>query len=184
MKEKISILMDGELGEREFEEAFSALARDDEAMRAWRAYHVIRDVLHGEDVLAKNLSSGVAARLAQEPTVLAPQRAKNPLVRRQWMAFSAAASVAAVALVGWLAFAPQLLPSAGPAGPLVANAPSAVPDSLPRQSLQAPVDRVPLPKSTDDYLLAHQGYSPRLTLQGVAPYIRTVSDEAVASDNQ
>jgi sigma-E factor negative regulatory protein RseA len=169
MKEKISMLMDSELGEREFDDALAALARDDEAMRAWRAYHLIRDVLHGEDVLTAELSAGVAARLAQEPTVLAPRRAKKPLVRKQWMALSAAASVAAIALVGWLAFAPQHVPSTIPGEPSIAN---------------APVVRVPLPRATDDYLLAHQAYSPRLTLQGVAPYIRTVSDEAVESDTQ
>jgi sigma-E factor negative regulatory protein RseA len=168
VKEKISMLMDGELGERECDEALAALARDDEAIRTWRAYHLIRDVLHGEDVVAADLSAGVAARLAGEPTVLAPRRIQKPLVRRRWMALSAAASVAAVALVAWLAFTP-----------------ARTPDSVPVETASnSPVVRVPLPRSTDDYLLAHQGYSPRLTLQGVAPYIRTVSDEAVESENQ
>ena len=35
-----------------------------------------------------------------------------------------------------------------------------------------------LPKETNDYLLAHQSYSSRGSLQGVAPYVRTVSDTA------
>jgi hypothetical protein len=35
---------------------------------------------------------------------------------------------------------------------------------------------VPLPSSANDYLLAHQGFSPRMSLQGMAPYVRTVSD--------
>ena len=65
----------------------------------------------------------------------------------------------------------------------MANAPQATAAPAAQAKLQAPV-RVPLPSATDDYLLAHQGYSPRLTLQGVAPYIRTVSDEAVKSDAQ
>ena len=38
--------------------------------------------------------------------------------------------------------------------------------------------RVALPKETNDYLLAHQSYSARGSLQGVAPYVRTVSDTA------
>jgi hypothetical protein len=37
---------------------------------------------------------------------------------------------------------------------------------------------VPLPSGTDDYLLAHQGFSPRVSLQGMAPYVRTVSEQA------
>jgi len=183
MKAKISMMMDGELGEREFDEALAALGHDEEGRRTWRTYHLIRDLLHGEDVLAANLSDRLAARLRQEPTVLAPGRAAQPGVRRQWMALSAAASVAAVALVGWLALAPRPVPDAAPVGPSIANAPHAGSAPVQQVKLQAPV-RVPLPSATDDYLLAHQGYSPRLTLQGVAPYIRTVSDEAVKSDRQ
>ncbi len=38
--------------------------------------------------------------------------------------------------------------------------------------------QVPPPDATNDYLLAHQGYSPRNSLQGVAPYVRTVSSDA------
>jgi sigma-E factor negative regulatory protein RseA len=33
-----------------------------------------------------------------------------------------------------------------------------------------------MPGQVNDYLLAHQNYSPRSALQGVAPYVRTVSD--------
>jgi hypothetical protein len=33
-----------------------------------------------------------------------------------------------------------------------------------------------LPKAANDYLLAHQGFSPRVYLQGMAPYVRTVSE--------
>ena len=40
---------------------------------------------------------------------------------------------------------------------------------------------VPLPRAADDYLLAHQGVSPRISFQGMAPYVRSVSDEARAT---
>jgi hypothetical protein len=33
------------------------------------------------------------------------------------------------------------------------------------------------PEAANDYLLAHQGYSPRISLQGMAPYVRTVSSD-------
>jgi hypothetical protein len=36
---------------------------------------------------------------------------------------------------------------------------------------------VPLPSAAPDYLLAHQGFSPRLSLQGMSAYARTVSAE-------
>ena len=73
-----------------------------------------------------------------------------------------AASVAAVALVGWMAFAPQ---------PQLAPAPIA--------QVQRPADKpaiVPLPSAANDYLLAHQGFSPRVSLQGMAPYVLTVAE--------
>jgi hypothetical protein len=38
---------------------------------------------------------------------------------------------------------------------------------------------VPLPTTANDYLLAHQGFSPRISLQGMAPYVRTVAEQAV-----
>jgi hypothetical protein len=48
---------------------------------------------------------------------------------------------------------------------------------------QAPAEAkpniVPLPTAANDYLLAHQGFSPRVSLQGMAPYVRTVAEHAV-----
>jgi hypothetical protein len=76
---------------------------------------------------------------------------------------AAAASLAAVALVAWLAFAPQ--PQV-PAAPLAQAKP------------EAPAI-VPMPTAANDYLLAHQGFSPRVSLQGMAPYVRTVSEQTV-----
>ena len=43
MKEKISVLMDGELDERAAGEAIGALRREAEAIEAWRIYHLISD---------------------------------------------------------------------------------------------------------------------------------------------
>lgn len=184
MKAKISMLMDGELDQREFDEVLGALGPDNEARLAWRAYHLIRDALRGENVLAPDLAAGVAARLAGEPTVLAPRRTAQPPMRRTWMALSAAASVAAMGLVGWLAFSPRPVPEAGPVvAAQIVNVPQATLVPVIQAKTEAPI-RVPLPAATDDYLLANQGYSPRLTLQGVAPYIRTVSDQIDKSDAQ
>jgi sigma-E factor negative regulatory protein RseA len=102
--------------------------------------------------------------LAAEPTVLAPQRARPE--SRTWFALSAAASFAAVALVGWLAFAPP------PGGPQLAQAPAA---AQPQIALAQP-EIVPPPSAANDYLLAHQGFSPHVSFQGMAPYVRSVSE--------
>jgi sigma-E factor negative regulatory protein RseA len=170
MKSRVSELMDGELDCHAADVMLAALREQGEAREAWRAYHLISDALHDTRMLSPDFAARVAARLAEEPTLLAP--ALRPVPRRaRWLALPAAASVAAVALVGWLAFAPpqvQLTPVP------VAEAPRAAPVAK-----AAPV-RVPPPAAADDYLLAHQRYSPRNSLQGMAPYVRTVSGEAGA----
>jgi hypothetical protein len=73
------------------------------------------------------------------------------------------AVAAAVALVSWVAFAP-----------LQQNLPA---QPAPIAEAKPPVF-VPPPSAANDYLLAHQGFSPRVALQGMTAYVRTVSDPA------
>jgi sigma-E factor negative regulatory protein RseA len=158
MKEAISALMDGELEGGAAEDALEHLRRDGEAVNAWRLYHLMSDAMHGQrQVLSARFVERVAARLATEPAVLSPGAlpGRTPLQR---YALAAAASLAAVALVGWLAFAPQPQPAVAQAQP--------------------PAVSVSLPDAANDYLLAHQGFSPRMSLLGMAPYVRTVAERA------
>jgi len=167
MKDKLSALMDGELDDKSAAEVIQALGSDPEAVQAWRTYQLISDALRESRVLSEGFTTRFCARLAAEPTVLAP-RALPPEPRRWFAASAAAASLAAVALVGWLAFAPQ-----SGSGPSPALAPIA---QIPAEA--KPVI-VPIPSAANDYLLAHQGFSPRVSLQGMAPYVRTVAEQAV-----
>jgi sigma-E factor negative regulatory protein RseA len=160
MKDKISALMDGELDDKSAAQLLDALASEREARDTWRTYHLISDALGNNRMLSPGFAERVAAKLAGEPTVLAPGRPRSGEPRR-WVAM--AAGVAAVSLVGWLGFAPQKI-----ALPPVAQ--KATPESKPQL--------VPLPSGTSDYLLAHQGFSPRVSLQGMAPYARSVSEQA------
>jgi sigma-E factor negative regulatory protein RseA len=163
MKDRLSALMDGELDDKSAAEVIEALRHDREAVQTWRAYQLISDALRESRVLSADFSARFSERLAAEATVLAP-RALAPESRRWYVGSAIAASLAAVALVGWLAFAPQ------PEAPApVAQAPAADPKP----------NIVPLPSAANDYLLAHQGFSPRVFLQGMAPYVRTVSEQAV-----
>jgi sigma-E factor negative regulatory protein RseA len=95
------------------------------------------------------------------------------------LALSAAASFAAVAVVLTLVFTenplqPQAQIAAVPKSDSIQI--SAAPISAPAQ-----VVMLPQPVSAanqarvNEYLMAHQEYSPSTTLQGVAPYVRTVS---------
>lgn len=166
MKEKISALMDGELADREAAGAIGALEGEGDAREAWRAYHLIGDAMRDTRALSTGFAGRVAERLAKEPTVLAPRRLKPEA--RPWYAIpaAAAAGMAGVSLVGYLAFAPR------PDAPAVAQAPVSAP-------AQPQVALIPLPSGADDYILAHQGFSPRMSLQGMAPYARTVSARSV-----
>jgi sigma-E factor negative regulatory protein RseA len=177
--EKLSALMDGEL---EGGEAAREIARlKQHADRgAWDAYHVIGEVMRGERsrlVLSANFSERLSQRLALEPTVLAPiQHARAPRTAQTY-ALAAAASVAAVAAVGWMSMTmfkqePATLARAPAAPAVVAKAPPTAP-------VLEPVAAAP--EHVHEYLLAHQGISPTTAIQGVTPYIRTVSSAGGAS---
>ncbi len=162
--DKISALMDGELDDRQAGEQLARLKQDEELAGYWHTFHVIGDAMRGEPVLSQGFGRRLADRLDGEPTVLAPQR--KPLKRITAYALSAAASVSAIALVGWVAFvnnpgAPQaeLAKAPVPATPVVATQLASVPSD----------------GKMNDFLIAHQGFSPSTSIQGVVPYIRTVS---------
>jgi sigma-E factor negative regulatory protein RseA len=176
--EKLSALMDGELDDAEAQRQIAAIRTDAEAREQWEAFHLIGDALRHEPLLAASVSAKVATRLAEEPTVLAPKRLARAPKRATTYAWSAAASVAAAAFVGWVALSggngesgispalvaqPQsgmpLLNTAGPSLPL----PQVTPASMPNDG------------SIKDYLLAHEAVAPGAYLGGFAPVIRTVS---------
>lgn len=159
MKDQISALMDGELEGRAADEALDLLRGDREAADTWRLYHLMSDAMRGQRrLLSPGFVERCATRLATEPAVLPPGGlpGRTPMQR---YALAAAASLAAIALVGWLALAPQPQPQTPVA-----------------QAQQPPVLTVSLPDAANDYLLAHQGFSPRMSLLGIAPYVRTVAE--------
>jgi sigma-E factor negative regulatory protein RseA len=161
MKSKISALMDGELARHEADGVFGVLKDEGEARDSWRRYHLIGDSMRGAQLLSGGFAARVAANLAGEPTVLAP-RSRPIFEQRRWQLLSAAASIAAVAFVTVAYFSQDSTVSAPQ---LAATVP------------QVEAAQVAPPEAANDYLLAHQGYSPRNSLQGMAAYVRTVSSE-------
>jgi sigma-E factor negative regulatory protein RseA len=159
MKENLSAWMDGELESPQARQLPQQLKRDTGLRGEWDCYHLIGDALrgvHGPDLCAK-----ICARLDTEPTVLAPPR-RATTEKLRWYALSAAASVAAVAFVGWIALAGVQQDS-----PKIAATPAAEVKQV----------AVPAGEGAKDYLLAHQRYSPSNAMQGVAPYVRAVAEE-------
>lgn len=168
MNERISALMDGEVDEPALARDLVHLSSNGDLRRTWDTYHLIGDTLRGH--AAPGLAAKVAQRLAGEPTVLAPRR-RVPRGKIAQLAFSAAAGAAGIALVAWLA-----LPGLKPEPQQVAA--SAPPGVRPGTPPAVPVAAVtPVAVGVENYLLAHQSFSPAGAMQGVAPYVRTVADE-------
>jgi len=162
--DKISALMDGELDAHQTDQQLARLKQDAQVRECWDTFHLIGDAMRGERGASSSLAARVSERLAQEPTVLAPQR-RQSLKRTTAYALSAAASLSAVALVGWVAINGMVDPQ--PAPQVVARKTAPAPAPQPTNH--------PSEGQMNEYLLAHQGFSPSTALQGLAPYIRTVS---------
>lgn len=187
-REQISALMDGELDEARMQ-ALCGQMKNDESCECWATYHLIGDVLRNEGLAQQGFAQRFAERLAAEPTVLAPGHKTlvagigvhgwQAAVRaRPWYyGMAAAASVAAVSLVGWFGMQEFAL---GPgAGELAAAKPArtsillaAEPKAIGQVNFRSPSP------SINPYLLVHQEYSPTTAMQGVRPYVRTVADMA------
>ena len=162
MTEQISALIDGELPDDAGARQIELLGASGESRETWARYAMIGDALRGP--VHRGCALRVATRLEDEPTILAP-RPRNPEhQRKRWVAVSAAAIVAGVAFVGWGALpmldATRPAQIAGGAQPVaVSNVPA--------------VD----PAHVGNYIMAHQQFSPSNAMQGVAPYVRLVSED-------
>ncbi|MBI4195938.1 MAG: sigma-E factor negative regulatory protein [Betaproteobacteria bacterium] len=171
--DRISALMDGELDEGQARREIGRLREDAELRERWESFHLIGDAMRGERLLSPAMMQRLAERLAHEPIVLAPRRGTARKIAAY--ALSAAASISAVALVGWVALGTNDVGTArevvrAPAPTLVVPVPAPAPQ----------VANVPNDGNMNEYILAHQGFSPSTALQGVVPYIRSVSSRQPA----
>jgi sigma-E factor negative regulatory protein RseA len=164
MKQQISVLMDGELFEDEAASLFDHIKRSSDVHMDWEVYHLIGDVLRQPEHIHRGLSAKVRERMQDEPTVLAP-RGRAVKQRIRTFALSAAASLSAVGVVAWMSL--QISPEVAPKMAM-------------QQSAIRPVS-MQIQNESNDYLMAHQEFSPSTYMNGSASYIRTVSysrDEA------
>lgn len=122
-RELVSALADGELRGEEFSRAMELLGKSDPAVALWRSYHVTGDALRGADVAVTGREQAFVERLRLQldgeaiarvpvssmqqelPRLLDGSResakyaANDPARRWRWLA--AAASVVAMAAIGW-----------------------------------------------------------------------------------
>lgn len=200
--ERISAFADGELADEQVEVVLAAL-RNPDSKSDWEIYHQIGDVLRSDDMacqLSTGFAARMAARLEAEPAIIAPVRdvvktndlqlAKNRMSeagrhhQRRWAipGMIAAAAMASVAFVA----TPQLMVA-------MKNAPTS--DSVPMLASESKAAAARLAASVgpssavvtavapegvvlrdariDDYLLAHQRFSP--SVYSTAQYARSAT---------
>lgn len=168
MKSELSAFIDGELAPDASARFLLRLRQDDKLRLAWHDYHLIGDALRGQ--IGPSMDARFAKLLDAEPTVLAP-KVMMAMNSSGWMpAVSAAAGIAAVAFAAWFA-----LPQFGREGGVVPSATIAISPTSTSAQVAVAGAEVPLAVGVDDYLLAHQRFSPASSMQSVAPYVRTVS---------
>jgi sigma-E factor negative regulatory protein RseA len=159
MKQTISTLMDGELCGEEAELLLGKIKLNSEAQQEWRTYHLIGDALRQPDYVPGDISAAIIERLHAEPTVLAPQMKRSS--KASYFAMSAVASIMAVAFLAWLSVQIDNVPTFQQASQ--------------QQSGNMRTASLPANEGVNDYLLAHQEYSPSSDVRGAASYIRTVA---------
>jgi sigma-E factor negative regulatory protein RseA len=157
MKQEISALMDGEMFEDQADAFLDKVKRHPEMQQDWDNYHLIGDALRQPDHICKSFGKSFHERLQAEPTVIAPYKRTTQKVRN--FALSAVASVMALALVAWL----SLQVGSEPAPQIAAT--------------QVQQNNAVRPASTqaNDYLMAHQEFSPSAEVHVAAPYIHAVA---------
>jgi sigma-E factor negative regulatory protein RseA len=158
--ERISALIDGELADDEATVQLKRLDGDADLADAWGMYHLIGDALRGDGRAMPGFAGTLHTSLGTEPTVLAPRPSRVSSSRARWYAMSAAASVAGVAVVGWLTvLGPQ---RAVDEGSTLAVAPAT---SNSAGSIES------------DLVMAHHEYAASAATPGVGAFIRTVASQ-------
>lgn len=161
MNSDISALMDGELFEDEVDEVLNKLKKNKPFQQDWQTYHLIGDALRQPDHVGKDISAAFRERLQAEPVVFAPRHKMTRRVR--YFALSAAASVMALSLVAWLSL--QVGVERKPQIAVIQQPNEVRPASFSSSN------------GINEYLMAHQEYSPSTDVHGAASFIHTVSQK-------
>lgn len=147
MKEQISALMDGELDLSANPHLYAALRNGGEAASDWATWHMIGDAMRGEAMAQSGLHARIMQQLEAEPAILAPRRRVLDQFRTA-LAMPMAASVAAVAFVGWMVWQSQ--------GDLALQ-PELAPPTMAQNTMP--------PEALNGYMLAHHEYAPSTGMQ-------------------
>jgi sigma-E factor negative regulatory protein RseA len=178
MKSEVSALMDGELDDKAADAILARMKHEEELVANWRMFQAVSDALRQSyqpgPVLSTDFSERFRQRLAKEPTVVAPEKRRSS--KRTTYALSAAASLATVGLILWVALFGETAGPLGQRGENIAGQHMMVQqNSTLRQDPAIQWLREPAPHRVNELLIAHQEFSPSTAMQGVAPYARSVA---------
>ena len=205
MKNKISALMDGELDSTDVADTITQVKKTEELRNEWSTYHLIGDALRQPEMSTLDIASGIRKKLAIEPTVLIlePPKEKKGQVFAFAVAASMLTAVAAVTWMGGQTMdqpldrvadkaALQTAVKTESAEPTVITVPvlaqkeefktdksvlqTAAQADSDVSPITAPIQLNPAPIQLNDYMFAHEEFSPRTAIRGVSPYMRTVAD--------
>lgn len=200
-RERLSRLTDGEAGPEEWQQVLAAGREAPQAWEAtletWRLYHLAGDVMRSEELAGRGRDEAFLARLrerlADEAVVMAPAAASparpaseppavqqvvaRPPASRRWHApLAAAASVAVVTGVVWMA-GPSLRPGPQTAATLAqAPAASAMAQAQPPQ-LQFANGTLLRDARLDQYLSAHKQFGGSSALGVPSGFLRSATYE-------
>ena len=179
-REQISAFADGEVADSQIDAALAAL-RHAKHGEDWALYHQIGDVLRSEDMafqLSPGFATRMAARLEAEPPIVAPVLtaalvASSSRRVRHW----AMPSMVAAAAVATMAFVltPQLATMWKGEALVAAVAPASGVTETQIEAVAIPVAEGVILRDPriDDYLLAHQRFSP--SVYSTAQYARSAT---------
>lgn len=171
---ELSALFDGELEDHEVSSIVRAALADQNQQADWQAFALIGDQLRGMPGFKPEFVENVMVRVREEPQVLAPRNLARPSARHPLLAL--AASVAGVAMVGWLALAgspqvqgPQIAYVAVPPAPTFVKV-------VPQQPAATTEPRIESDRAEmGEYLMAHHAHASALHLGEGVQHVRSVA---------
>ena len=156
MNQEISSLMDGELEPHASDRAIQSCTGCPEGKAAWDDYHLIGEVMRGGAPRRFDIAAAVMEKLEKEPTVLAPRPRRRPVRAQAFgrIAFAAAASVATIGAVGWIATQGM---NTGNSTPTVASSGGVtLQANVPVEQVRLTADPAYAAIEVNDYLAAHR----------------------------
>jgi len=182
-KEKISAMIDGELG-RDTQSAIDDLLQTPFLKDSWTRYHLISDSLQQQlpEAIDSDLAARVSSSIENEPFILVPEVASKNAFLKPLAGFAIAASVATMAILGIqqseerTTVQEQQVVSFTPQNAVNTNVAQHVSLARPTEAQLRQV-KANARARLNSYLVNYNEYRTNSGLQGMLPYAKTVTFE-------